>query len=332
MKNSSILYTGIKRFNINGSFFLKSSGNFEKTSDYYNFSNIQYFFHCGKEIVLLDKYQRLLNVNDFPNIPNNFAVKLHSSSSEFFILINEEINEEAIYSLQTRSIVYKNEVVGNVIEDNYILDCSAYRSAIKIMNIRSFEIISTFPLDNLGTWQDGAVEKPYRVSEFSGIYKNTLICTMNSGGILLLDIDKGVPKQFFKEAKVRGGIFRKEENSPIFWGLKHYTFIEINAETGELIRQVNIEDELKRVADISSESPSWLSVGTSVYQDGLFYFYGDKNFLGIFDPVNEEIIDYHWFKFENKHTQLKGGVENLQVKENEIYCLDTANTLHVLCR
>jgi len=31
-------------------------------------------------------------------------------------------------------------------------------------------------------------------------------------------------------------------------------------------------------------------------------------------------------------TQLKGGVENLQVKGDEIYCLDTANTLHNLKR
>lgn len=204
-------------------------------------------------------------------------------------------------------------------------------STIKFYNQNS-KFISEFLIYSLGTWFDGAIEKQFQVLEFSGIFENTLVCTLNNGGILLLDLEKGEVKQFHKDAKVRGGVFQVNDNSPIFLGLKHYTFVEINAESGELLRQVNIEHELKRVANIPAESPCWLAVGTSIFQDGLFYFLGDKNFLGVFDPVTEKIVDYHWFEFEQKGTQLKGGVENLQVKDNEIYCLDTSNTLHVLNR
>ena len=191
----------------------------------------------------------------------------------------------------------------------------------------------SFPLSTLGTWLDGAIEKTYQVAEFCGIYENTLVCIMTNGAVLLLDIEKGEVKAFFKDAKVKGGIFQKEENSPLFLGLKHYTFIEINAESGELLKQVDIQSELKRVANIPKESQCWLSVGTSIYQDGLFYFYGDPNLIGVFDPISEKIIDYHVFDFDKKqHQQLKGGVENLQVKDGEIYCLDSLGNLYVLER
>ena len=202
---------------------------------------------------------------------------------------------------------------------------------IKVTSLIKDEDYLSFPVSSLGTWLDGSLKKPYQVSEFSGIYNKTLVCTMSSGAVLLLDIEKGTVKQFFKDAKVRSGIFQKEENSPIFMGLKHYTFIEINAETCEMLRQIDIQEELKRVANIPKENPCWLTVGTSIYQNGLFYFYGDTNLLGIFDPITEKIIDYHWFDFDKKkHQQLKGGIENLQVKDEKIYCLDTLGNLYEL--
>jgi hypothetical protein len=191
----------------------------------------------------------------------------------------------------------------------------------------------SFSLYSLGTWLDGLVNSNYKVAEFCGIYENTLVCAMTSGAVLLLDIEKGEVKAFFKDAKVNGGIFQKEENNPIFLGLKQYTFIEFNAESGELLKQIDIQGELKRVADIPSESPCWLSVGTSIYLDGLFYFFGDTNFLGIFDPITEKIIDHHWFEFDKKKfQQLKGGAENLQVKDGKVYCLDTLGNLYELER
>lgn len=101
-----------------------------------------------------------------------------------------------------------------------------------------------FQLSTLGTWIDGAIAMPYQVSEFSGIYENTLVCTLNSGGVLLLDIEMEKLNHFLRRQNTWWS-FSKKPDSPIFIGLKHITFIEINAGTGELLRQVDIEEELK---------------------------------------------------------------------------------------
>jgi|SRR5690554_1800994 len=190
----------------------------------------------------------------------------------------------------------------------------------------------SFPLTTLGTWQDGAIEKNYQVREFSGIYKNTLVCTLNSGGVLLLDIEKGEVKAFFKDAKIQGGIFQKEKDSSIFIGLKHTTFIEFDANTGEIIRHVSIQDELKRIEQEANKKNRWATVGTSIYENGLIYFYSETDMLCVFNPETLKIEDFYEFDFQTKAQQLKGGKENLQVNDGKIYCLDTLGNLYELER
>lgn len=327
----------VRYFQIYINAFLFTDGKFNKKPIY---QQVKYFHKFDEEYLLLDNNQKIINQNNFPNIPNNYFFKLYSSSSSYFILVDESSlnletflnTSEAIYSIEEKKIIFQNGIIGNRIFEDYAID-GIGQNSIQIFCISKKLKLSSLPLSTLGTWQDGIIEKPYQVAEFCGIYDNTLVCTMTNGAILLLDIEKGEVKSFFNETKVRGGIFQKEESSPLFLGLKHYTFIEINAESGELLKQIDIQNELKRVADIPSESPCWLGVGTSIYQDGLFYFFGDTNFLGIFDPISEKIIDHHWFGFDKKqHQQLKGGVENLQVKDGKIYCLDTLGNLFELER
>lgn len=189
-----------------------------------------------------------------------------------------------------------------------------------------------YALTSLGTWQDGVVEKNYEVRDFSGIHGNTLVCTLNSGGILLLDIEKGEVKAIFKDAKIQGGVFQKEKGSSIFIGLKHTTFIEFDAGTGQIIRHLIIQDELKRIEQESNKKGRWATVGTSIYENGLIYFYSETDMVCVFNPETLKIEDFYEFDFDYrfKAQQLKGGAENLQVKGKKIYCLDTTNTLHVL--
>lgn len=283
----------------------------------------------NSEIIILDSLNKGYKTNTslllnerIIDIKNNYLL-VYSKSPQFY----------AIYNSELKIVFEERHNFGKHIFGKCIVSGIGESEFINTRIIPDNKTISSFPLSTLGTWLDGAVEKPYQVVEFFGIHKNTLVCTMTSGAVLLLDIETGEVKQFFKDAKVRGGIFQKEEHSPIFMGLKHYTFIEINAETGELIRQVDIQHELKRVANIPNESPCWLGVGTSIYHDGLFYFYGDINFLGVFDPELEKIVDFHWFEFDKKqHQQLKGGVDSLQVKDGKIYSLDTLGNLYELER
>lgn len=173
-------------------------------------------------------------------------------------------------------------------------------------------------------------ENPTSVKEFSGIYKNTLVCTLENGGVLGLDIDKVVQVFYFSNAQLRAGLYQKEKDSPIFVGLKHWTYLELNAETGELIKKIDLQPQLKVLGNIPKESPCWLSINTTKYENNLIYFFADKNCVGVFDLNKIEIIDFHQFNFIDKKTTLKSGIESLQIKGNEIYCLDTNNDLHIL--
>lgn len=251
--------------------------------------------------------------------------------NNYILVYNKSPKYYAIYDNSLSCLFSESNGFGRQVFGKYIVAGIGDAENVLIRDISKNKIICSFKLESLGTWLDGSVNTSYCVAEFSGIYESTLACTMTNGAVLLLDIEKGEVKAFFKEAKVRGGIFQRENNDPIFLGLKHYTFIEINVETGELKRQVDIQNELKRIANIPSQSPCWLGVATSVFVDGLFYFIGDTNFVGVFDPVTEKIIDYHWFEFDKKqYQQLKGGIENLQIKDGKIYCLDTLSNLYEL--
>lgn len=324
----------ISQFNIHENIYLDTKGriNFES-----HFSCIKEFVCFKHSTLLIGKGQKIINNNDFPNIPENFTYKYNSASKNYFILVDSNsldfetfiCTKEAFYSIEEKKTIFINDLAGNRIFHEYSVGQIGRNDCLFVIHIPSQTKIVNFSLSILGSWLDGGIEKPYQVAEFCEIYKTTLVCTMTNGAILLLDIETGEIKAFFKDAKVKGGVFQKEENSPIFLGLKHYTFLELNAQTGEIIRQVDIQNELKRIRNIPYESPCWISVGTSIYQDGLFYFYGDTNLIGIFDPNSEKIIDYHEFEFDKKqYQQLKGGVENLQVKDGKIYCLDTLGNLY----
>ena len=282
--------------------------------------------HFKNEIIVLDSLNRAYKLNGKLFLKD----RILDISNHYILTYSKSPQYYAIYNFDLNIIFYDLHNFGRNIFNDLIVDGIGDSTFITTRNIPRNKILSLFSLVLLGTWQDGATAKEFQVAEFAGIHNSTLVCTMNSGAVLLLNIETGELKNFFKDAKVRGGIYQKEENSSIFLGLKHYTFIEINAETGQLLKQIDIQHELKKVANIPDKSPCWLTVGTSIFQDGLFYFYGDKNFVGVFDPKTEKIIDHHWFEFETKGTQLKGGIENLQVKDDEIYCLDMANTLHIL--
>ncbi len=201
----------------------------------------------------------------------------------------------------------------------------------KNLNINSTSLISnedyfSFPLSSLDMLQVGSKEAPYKVSEFCDIYNNILITTFTNGDILLLDVDKGESIKFFKDTKIKEGLFQKEENSPIYIGLKFKTYIEIDVEKSEIIKQIDLEEYFKKIFKRSTLVP----INTTIYKNGLIYFIADTNIVGAFNPKTMEVVDFYEFEFKNKQTMLKGGKENLQVKGSKIYCLDNQNNLHEL--
>jgi len=329
----------VRYFQICKDAFLFTDGKFNKNHMY---KQVKYFHSFEEEYLLLDNNQKIINQNDFPNIPNNYFFKLSSSSSSYFILIDDKSlnletflhSSEAIYSIEEKKIIFQNGIIGNRIFNDYAVD-GIGQGNIKIFCLsKKIKLNSISLTTTLGTWKDGAIEKNYQVREFSGIYKNTLVCTLNSGGVLLLDIEKGEVKAFFKDAKIQGGIFQKEKDNSIFIGLKHTTFIEFDAGTGQIIRHVSIQDELKRIEQEANKKGRWVTVGTSVYKNGLIYFYSETDMLCVFNPETLLIEDFYEFDFDfhSKGQQLKGGKENLQVNDGKIYCLDTLGNLYELER
>lgn len=318
----------INSFNIEANVFLYENGEISLTS---NFSNIGYFDILSNGILLLDNNQKVINTNSYPNISNNFIWCFGTVSKSFLLLVDEssldfdtfKYTKSAVYSVSEQKKICSSSVVGDVIFDDYVF-AGLGDTEISYYKIEAEPIPVTFSLSNL----DNSGQE-YKVMEFSGFYKNIMVCTLNSGGILLLDIEKCEVKSFFEEALITRNLFPKSEGSHIYYGLSHDTFIEIDVEQGVIIRKISIEDELKRVANISIELENWSFIGSAIYKDGYFYFYSDDNILGVFDPKSEKVIDNYQFSFE-RYVQFKAGKENLQVKNGKVYCLDTSNTLHIL--
>ena len=204
------------------------------------------------------------------------------------------------------------------------------KNRISVWEVNTNKVDTLFELSELGIHLDGTLEKQLEVMEFSGVYADILVCSLNSGGVLLFDIKKREVLNYFKDARIRFNLYSTGENTPVFFGLNHTTFIEIDVEKGELIRQINLEKQLKVIKQIPENVPNGVFIDTSVYSDGSIYFKADKNIIGIFDPVEAKIIDHYIFDFEKRGTMLNIGKENLQIKNGEIIVLDSSNTLHVL--
>jgi hypothetical protein len=190
----------------------------------------------------------------------------------------------------------------------------------KIIWERSLNELESIIIDPMG--------KPLEVSQFSGVYNNKLLCTLNNGGIVMLNANDGTLLHYWPDAKLRYWLAPKEEGSNIFWGLSHQTFIVIDAASETILDQVDITTQLKAIENIPAQSPNYIFITTSVVYKDLIYFIADKNILGIFDPIKKEIIWTYKFVFENKYALLKGGTENLQVNDTHIYVLDSEGNLY----
>lgn len=329
--------TNIKKFNISSNIFLFDDGKLSLANEG---KKVDSFVAFENEILIIYSEEEKVRLN-FPNIPENYDYKNFSASKSYFILYDMDSfdlnifrhTKEAIYSLKEKKIIYEEgSIIGDIIINDFVLDgIGFWKNHISIFSIINKSIITTFPLSTLSTWLDGAIEKPYQVNEFCGIYNKTLVCTLNSGSVLLLDIEKGEILKFIKDAKFPRMLYVDHENENIYKGLFGRRYIELDVNIGVITREVIIEDQLRKLKGINDETVFWASIGRSYLYDGLFYFGIETNDIGIFDPVSAKIIDYHEFDFDkSKGQQLRGGKENLQVKDGEIYCLDTLGNLYKL--
>lgn len=285
---------------------------------YYN-NNLLYTNNDNGEGLLFnlsDKSKIIFHNEYIKQISNNFIVSFIEGKTK---ILNTLSQESVFYPYKIlKSFFYEQQKC-------LVIDHKSEKSIIfsKIKNPLS---ILSFPLSTLGTWHDGAIEKPYQVAEFSGIYENTLVCTMTNGDLLLLDIQTGEVKFFLKNCIAYN--LQQIDDSPIFCGLYGYSFVKINATTGEILNSIDLKPLWKELGRNSDEH--YVYIGVCIYHNGLLYFL-NRNTVGIFDPSTCKIIDFQEFEFDcNQGQQLKGGKENLQVKDGKIYCLDTLGNLYEL--
>ena len=320
----------VKKYDINSNLILFNNGRLN-LEDFYEKIDSFIVFNSNEILFIFDTNEK--NKFSFPNIPNNFGYKIDSCSTSFFILYDKESlnfetfthTKEAIYSIFDKQIVYQGGILGDRIINNFAIG-GINKNVIDIFNIDKKNHQLSFPLSLLDTLQVGSKEVPYKVSEFCDIYKNILITTFTNGDILLLDIEKGKPIKLFEGTKIKEGLFQKEENSSIYLGLKFKTYIEIDVEKQEIIKQLDLEEYFKKKFNRSILVP----INTTIYRNGLIYFIADTNIVGVFNPKTIDVVDFYEFEFENKQTMLKGGKENLQVNGTNIYCLDNQHNLYTL--
>jgi hypothetical protein len=328
----------IRQFNVSENIYLDLKGRINFDTPY---SNVREFVSFHHSVLLIGKEEKIINSFDFPNIPGNFSYKYNSASKNYFILVDSDsldfetfiCTKEAFYSIAQKKTISINDLAGNRIFYDYSVGQIGRTDYLFVIHIPSKTKITNFPLSKLGTWLDGAIEKPYQVVEFSGIYEKTLVCNLNSGAVLLLDIENAQSFTLLSEARFPRKMYPKKGEPNIYIGLMGRRYIEIDVISKKLIKEVSIEQQLRNIKNIPDEQTCWFSISFSVLYDELYYFICETNFIGVFDPREGKIIDYHEFEFDKKqYQQLKGGEENLQVKGGNIFCLDTLGDLYELER
>jgi hypothetical protein len=279
----------------------------------------------------------ILNLNDnknasFINLFIKHFDKDHKILSDDFVSLFFDLKNDIESMFNFKIMRYIADFKQNLLVHYDFEFPSNKKEKIDTYSIFPNTLISSFSLSKLDTYNHGAGEQPYKVALFAGMYQNTLVCTVQWGGVLLLDVQTGELIKFLKDAPVENNIYPSEDGSSIFWSLSYSDFVEIDVAQAKILRIVNIKKQLDDIASEYGQEAGMVDIKTSICHEGLLYFQAAGKFIGVFDPDSATIIDYHIFKFEKKGNRLRSGKEFLQVQGKEIYILDTEGTLHVMER
>jgi outer membrane protein assembly factor BamB len=162
-----------------------------------------------------------------------------------------------------------------------------------------------------------------KYAQFSGAYKNKAVITLDNGGILILDADNGRSLKYWNDTKLRLWLSQPAPGSPVFYGLNHASFIELDAENMRIVRQVDIREELSQLAG----EP--LFVSASRFYNGMIYFIAGPGHIGVFDVATAKVKWIKKMEFRTKNTILPTARENIQSYEKELYVLDSEGDLHI---
>jgi hypothetical protein len=274
----------------------------------------------------------LINISDkscqiFPGrfikkIWSKYIVFSEKETTLYTTLDKLDTREGVVFPFRTFKYIFDPERDLLVHSNHHAFDPK--KSIIETYRLSTGEMLWSYDLKELGTW--GKDSEPYMLSQFSGIYENKLICTLQNGDILSIDIEKGNLIFHFQNTKIFRGLLQKKGS--LFWGIGIIFYVEIDVNTNQIIKLTSLEPEYKRFLNIGDETTCWFTSGLSFFQDGLFYFDGGgmvSNIVAVMDPTELKVIDFIKIDLPKY-----GNIKDVKVYKDKIYCLDTKGNLYFI--
>ncbi len=192
----------------------------------------------------------------------------------------------------------------------------------------------TFNVARLGTWKDyDGREKATEISRILGTYKDQLYICLNSGKILVLNIETG--------EKIIVISNDKNTNQGSFYGI-FMKSIELDKENGKLIQLFNqryTEVELstynvKQVHLDDLNEKGLENMAHFVFDSDYIYF--TDQYHHILGALNRITLKIDWtYKFPQDDVNCEDSPRygrDLKLRDGRLYVLDNKNTLHIFER
>ena len=235
-----------------------------------------------------------------------------------------EGNSEWKKLLKRGKCLYLNESF--LINTKYLDD-----SIILSYNLEDGGEIWSYDVTNLGTWQDyDSSEKIIQVSRILGIYEDHVYLYLNSGKVLILNVETGEKISVLENDK------NTDQGS--FSGM-FMNAIELDESKGKLIQLFNqryteVDLNTKVVTQIHLEDMKSLNLENMsrfVYDDDHIFF-TDKNHQKL-GALNRSTLKIDW-TYELSQEEISKSEQprygrDLKLRGNRLYVLDNKFTLHI---
>jgi len=307
-----------------------------KCLDERNYTNINGIFsglgvYSESEFYLSEGFtSKVVDINSLETISIPFKIEAilgdRIISSE-----KEERNRYLICCLRNGELKWKIplKIGKHIFLDQDILFNSQYLDDGKInaYDLSDGSVIWNYDTTILGTWQDyDGREKQTQISKVLGVFDSKLYIYLNSGKILLLDIDSGKKIAVLKNNKhpkfdTFGNSIELDIRSNKLIQLANQDLIEIDLESLEVSQTV--------IEDMKSFG---LGNFSKVVFDSGHIFFTDKNNMTL-GALNRSTQKLDWI-----HKLSQKGVseserprygKDLKLKDGRLYVLDNKNTLHI---
>jgi len=312
LRNSKVIHT-----DNNNSVFIDNIG-INKAAYFYDLYQNQLIYDFKRKITFLD-----LISNQEKNIENKSIIKFDGTR---YLLLTSKSNQEycelSVYDLLTNSDKILEEKyywgIGDIFNDNFYFD---ENKKIKSLSLLTGEYEWEVDLSEYGQIRSVLTAVEDNLWVLANDYKANRHCLLRlsaSTGQILQVLGEGLP---LSDAHVKY-IAEKQTllsfKSSISTIPSPSTLVEIDATTGDVLRNVTVE----------SMMASNLKVGLWEYLDNQIFFTANTTMM---TTTHIGVLDYDslallWY---SEVPNRKGLLKDLQVTTDKLYVLDQVGTLHI---